>query len=455
MSVVVLAVLVLTGVAALLAIGRSDHPIERATTTPVASDQQLISAFRAGNGMPFISVQPVNVPGASPIVPSALRTKLLDALSRFDGFNITSQVVASANQSIVIAERLPARRYQLGGTVENHDGGGTTLSFWLSDVSASTVVWSRTFDGMLASAAPGATEDSIVRDVAVALAEPFGIINAYERGRSDIDPRHACLLRAYDYLRGLDATLHSDVRTCLERMTKLDPTFANGFSTLSMVYHREYSTGIGVMPGGPPALDRALKMARQAVALKPQSARAHVALLLNYFARDAFADALAEGDAALQLNPFDPTVTALYGAILVGTGQLDRGEAFLKRASAGNTLNPTALTAYLSLVSYLKGDLTTASRYANLDISDTNPLGIIVRVLVAAQTGERDRVHRLTEQFATIYPALRDDPRPALEKFIRSQQILDRLTRDLAAAGLGVKNPSVRQQGPNEADNKE
>jgi len=196
-------------------------------------------------------------------------------------------------------------------------------------------------------------------------------------------------------------------------MTRLDPTFADGFSALSMVFHREYATGAGVASGNSPPLDRALKAAQRAVSLKPQSARAHEALLLNYFDRGTFAEAFAEGELASLLNPFDRSVPALYGMILVASGQLDKGEAMLKAASAGTTLKPTWLSFYLFLVSYLKGDLTSASSYANLDVSDTYPLGMMARVLVAAQTGNRERSQRLAEHLVVLYPVFREDPRRA------------------------------------------
>ncbi len=433
-------VLALIGIAVLLAIGRSDHPTERATRTPVATDQQLISAFRAGNGMPIIFVQPIGMLGAPTMTPHALRSKLRDALSRFDEFNVTSDVVASATKEMTMGERPPAGSYQLGGTIEDDGGGKTTLRFRLVDVSDGAVVWSRTLDVAPAGTAPGAAEDPIVREVVVILAGPFGFIHARERGKSDIDPRYACLLKAYHYLHGFDARLHAGVRTCLERMTRLDPTFADGFSALSMVYHREYATGAGVVSGDSPPLDRALKAAQRAASLKPQSARAHEALLLNYFDRGTFAAAFAEGEVALSLNPLDRSVPAVYGMILVSTGQLDRGEALLKEASAGTNLNPTWLSFYLFLVSYLKGDLTSASSYANLDVSDTYPLGIMARVLVAAQTGDRERAQRRAEQLVTLYPVFRENPQRALERLIPSPEILDRLTHDLAAAGLGVAN---------------
>ena len=440
------AVLVLIGVAALLAIVQSNHPIERTTMAPVATDEQLVSAFRAGNGMPVISVQSIDklgVSGASTIRPGALRSKLRDAISRFDEFNVTSELIASVNHSMTAAERLPASKYQLGGTVENHDDRGTTLSLWLADGSDGALVWSRTFDNPQAGTAPDATEDPIARDVAVALAGPSGIIHAHARGKSDIDPRYACLLRAYAYLYDFDPRLHGDVRTCLERLTKLDPTFAHGFSALSMVYYREYSSGVGVLPGDSPPLDRALKAAQRAVALKPQSARAHEALLLSHFARGALAEALAEGEAALLLNPLDRSVPALYGMILVASGQLDKGEALLKEASAGTSLNATWVSAYLFVVSYLKGNLAAASGYARLDVSDTYPLGIVARALVAAQTGDRNQTQRLTEQLVTLYPVFGEDPRRALERLIRSPELLDRLTHDLAAIGLGSGDSSL------------
>jgi tetratricopeptide (TPR) repeat protein/TolB-like protein len=433
-------VLALIGIAVLLAIDWSDHPTERATRTPVATDQQLLSAFRAGNGMPVIFVQPIDMlgaPGAPTITPHALRSKLRDALSRFDEFNVTSDVVANATKDMTMVERPPAGSYQLGGIIEDHGGARTTLRFWLVDVSDGAVVWSRTFDVAPAGTAAGAAEDPILREVVVILAGPFGFIHARERGKSDIDPRYACLLKAYHYLHGFDASLHAGVRTCLERMTRLDPTFADGFSALSMVYHREYATGTGVVSGDSPPLDRALKAAQRAASLKPQSARAHEALLLIYFDSGTFAEAFAEGEVALTLNPLDRSVPAVYGMILVATGRLDRGEALLREASAGTNLKPTWVSFYLFLVSYLKGDLTSASSYASLDVSDTYPLGMMARVLVAAQTGDRERAQRLAEHLVALYPGFREDPRRALDKFIRSPEILDRLTQDLAAAGLG------------------
>ncbi len=223
-------------------------------------------------------------------------------------------------------------------------------------------------------------------------------------------------------------------------MTSVDPNFAVGFAWLSLIYIREYQYEEIAHPGDPPALDRALKAAQRAVALKPQSARAHEALLGAYFARGNFAAAFAEGDTALLLNPFDPATRTVYGIRLIAVEQYDRGAALLKDTSANSVQRPTWLNSYLFLAAYLKGDLATASQYANLDTSETHPLNLLARALLAARNGDQGRARETMDRLNSLYPKWRDSPRRELQKFIPSAEIVDRLTHDLAAAGFGVAN---------------
>ena len=428
-----MAVLVLIGVAALLAIGRADHLFERATTTPLVTDQQRISAFRAGNGFPVVFVQPfeaVGTPAVSRITLDGLHRKLTDALARFDEINVVADTtLAGAGNS-----------YQLGATAEYHDDGTVALTFKLIDTSDNTVVWLRTFDRTQFAIDPGTDEDGIVQQVATILARTFGVIHSRERGKSDHDPRYACVLKMLDYLHGLEASEYVEARACLERVTRLDPNFAIGFAWLSWIYIREYQYEGFAHPGDPPALDRALKSVQRAVSLKPQSARAHEALLGTYFARGEIATAFAEGDMALSLNPFDPSIRTVYGVRLIAVGQYDRGAAMLKDTSPNSVQRPTWLNSYLFLAAYLKGDLATASQYANQDVSETYPLNILARALLATSNGDRERAKQMIERLDILYPAFRQHPRRELQKFIPSTKIVDRLTDDLAAVGLAVRN---------------
>jgi PAS domain S-box-containing protein len=427
-------VLVLIGTMALVAIGRWDR--QTSTTAPVSSDQRLMSAFRAGNGFPVVSIQPfeaTGTPAVSGIALEGLRRKLADALARFDEITValpTTTFAGAGNQA--------PDKYDLGMTAEGRDDGTASLTFRLIDASDNTLVWSRTFDRTQFPLNPGANEERVVEEVASTLARTFGIIHSRERGKADNDPRYACVLKTLDYLRGLDAGEYVQARACLERVTRLDPNFAVGFAWLSLIYIREYQYEDFGHPDGPPALDRALKAAQRAVALKPQSARAHEALLGTYFARGEFAAAFAEGDTALLLNPFDPATRTVYGMRLVAVGQYDRGAALLKDTSVNSVQRPTWLNSYLFLAAYLKGDLATAAQYANLDTSETHPLNLLARALLAARNGDKGRAKETMDRLNSLYPKWRDSPRRELQKFIPSTEIVDRLMHDLAVADPGA-----------------
>ncbi len=431
-------VLVLVGTAAVLVIGRWDR--QTSTTAVASSDRDLMSRFRPGNGFPVVSIRPfeaVGTPAASKITLDGLHRKLTDALARFD--EIT--VALAATTFAVAGEHTPregpsASKYELGMTAEYRDNGTAALTFRLVDTGDNTLIWSRTFDPIQSSG----DEDRIVGEVAGTLARTFGIIHAQQRRKSGLDPRYGCVLKMLDYLHGLEAGEYIQARACLERVTRLDPNFAMGFAWLAWIYIREYQyEGLGP-PGDPPALDRALKAAQRAVSLKPQSARAHEALLGAYFARGEVAASFAAGDTALSLNPFDPATRTVYGIRLVAVGQYDRGAAMLKETSANSVQRPPWLNSYLFLAAYLKGDLATAAQYANLDASETYPLTLLARALSAAGNGDRDKAKQMIDRLGTLHPAFHHNLRRELQKFIPSTVIVDRLTHDLAAAGLRVAN---------------
>ncbi len=437
------AALVLIGIAIMLAIGRWDRATELAITAPVPTDQQLLGAFRAGNGFPVVSVHPfeaIGTPAVSRITLEGLHRKLTDALARFDEITVTLAATIFAGAGDHLPVERSSSKYDLGVTAEYRDDGTATLTFRLIDASDNTLVWLRTFDGTQFALKPSTDEERVIGEVASTLGRTFGIIHSRERGKVDNDPRYACVLKVLDYLHGLDPGEYAQARTCLERVTRLDPNFAVGFAWLSFMYVREHQyEGFG-HPGDPPALDRALKAAQRAVALKPQSGRAHEALLGAYFARGNFAAAFAEGETALSLNPFDPATRTVYGIRLIAVGQYDRGAALLKDTSANSVQRPIWLSSYLSFAAYLKGDLATASQYTNLDTSETHPLNLLARALVAARNGDRRRARETMDRLNSLYPKWRENPRSELLKFFPSTEIVDRLTHDLAAAGFGVAN---------------
>src|SRR5262249_7825052 len=172
LSLAALAFLVI-GTTTLVATGRWDRLISATALGP--TDQQLVSAFRPGDGFPVVSVQSseaFGTPAVSRITLDRLQAKLTDALARFDQITVIPAAVSSADYKPVVGGLSP--NYRLSLTAEYRDDGALPLSFRLIDTNDNTVVWLRSFDRTQFSADPDADEDGIIQQVVPTLAQSFG-----------------------------------------------------------------------------------------------------------------------------------------------------------------------------------------------------------------------------------------------------------------------------------------
>jgi len=67
-------------------------------------------------------------------------------------------------------------------------------------------------------------------------------------------------------------------------------------------------------------------------------------------------------------------------------------------------------------------------------------LGQVAKALAAAAAGDREQARRSVERLVSLAPSWRDDPRGELARLIADPGIVDRLARDLAAAGLSGRS---------------
>ena len=352
-------------------------------------------------------------------------------MARFDGINVVADLKPSDGSS-------DWSEYRLSGRAEYGADGVMSFSFRLVDAADGTVVWSRVFPNLQEAANPDAARDSIVREVASTIAEPFGILWTRELSdHSDRDPRRTCLVETVEYWRRFDFVRHERVRQCLSRMVADYPSYATGYSGLALVYLRDFYLDI-VHPGEAPALDRALQYAQRAVELKPQSARAHDALSVVRFARGEIVPAFLAADRARELNPYDTNTLANYGSRLVAVGEVDRGLAMLNEAAAHTLVRPAWFDSYLFIGAYLAGDRAAASQHAAMIANDGSPIGLIARTVAADMAGDHDRAKQAVAKLVAINPKWRTGPRRLLAKYFPSAAIQDRLLNVLEAEGLGA-----------------
>jgi len=408
--------------------GGSNRPLV-AESLPARDD--AVAAMR-GNGMPTLLVNrfdAAGTPGAQSLASAALRAKLIDAFSRFDSINVTSEL-----QPGQMAD------YALSSLVEYHGDGGATVSFRLRDVAEGVEAWSRTFDRIAAGQARAAAENALVLELASSLLQPFGIVRSREHNKylanTGGDPRARCLLLAADSFRSFDLAEHTAARACLERLTAIDKGFADGFSYLAVVLNREFLYGFGPDAADARALDQALALARHGIELSPASARAYQVLSSVLFSRAEIKEAFAALERAIALNQYDLIILGEYGGRLVTAGEIDRGLKILAQSAEFGTVRPSWHHFYLFLGNYVGGHFAEAGFHADQMANDAYPHGLVARALVAWHSGDRVRQQHALRLLVGLRPAWRDDARGELGRLIPAKDIVERLAHDLDAAGL-------------------
>ena len=348
---------------------------------------------------------------------------------------------ASTPSTCCRSHRLPARpapHYYLASVVE-YWTAASNIWFRLIDGADGTVVWSRNFEGV--AMLSEADADAIVITVANSLLQAYGVIRSRDRARylasPSGDPRYRCILEATVSISTADRDDHDRARDCLERLGMIDPGFAVGFTFLSLIYSREFQLGFEPRASDTHPLDRSLRAVRRSLALRPESSRAHLALLVVLFNRRDLPGAFAAAEKSIALNRYDMLALGEYGGRLILTGEVERGMTMMRRADSFGAVRPSWQLIYLFIGNYLTGDIAEATRFANQIPSDNFALGQVARALAAAGSGDAAGARQAIDLLVKMQPSWNDDPRAELARIIPDPGIVDRLTADLKIAGLG------------------
>jgi tetratricopeptide (TPR) repeat protein len=237
-------------------------------------------------------------------------------------------------------------------------------------------------------------------------------------------------------MRTADSQAHELARACLEHLTALDPSFVVGFTFLAMIDNREFQLDYPAHPGDQPPLDRALKAARQAIALHPEGARGYLALMLVQFNRRDLAAAFEAGKRSIALNKYDMLGLGEYGGRLILAGKIEKGMAVLREAGQNESARPAWHHVYLFIGSYMAGDLAEAIRSAGDIPNDNMAIGKVAQLLAAHAAGKPDEVRKAIERLNAISPGWVSNPQKQLERIIPDRAIVERLAKGLAAAGV-------------------
>jgi TolB-like protein len=376
------------------------------------------------DGRPLVVVEPLDDDeGAAGLSLLTLRDLVLDGLARFDEISVVDQgagtrVASDADRYLLAVRAIPA-------------GEAVTVSASLSHAPSGKVVWARSFDPAKRSDPESPPEPDIARQIATSVGQPYGVLFADLRARPDLDQRTRCIVQTYDHWRLPSRDSHARGRDCLEAIVREQPHAATAFANLADFYLEEFRIGHNARPD---PLERALRAARRAIEIAPESPRTNQALMDVLFARDDVEAALARGRRALELNPYDTDILAGVGAKLVQTGRYREGAELIQKAEAANAAPPPWYDFYLFLAAFMQDDwLVAKPAAARIEPSDF-VLGLLAKIAVAAR--ERRQAPDLIARLVAIQPEFGTNPQSALAKRNFDPAIQSRLLEALRQAGL-------------------
>jgi adenylate cyclase len=232
-----------------------------------------------------------------------------------------------------IARRLGVQ-YVLEGSVRRA-GNRVRITAQLIDAERGTHLWAERYDRDLEDIF--AVQDEVVRTVVATVVGRLEVAGAEVARRKP--PEN---LAAYDYvLRGVEQLNlsgdehNAEARRLFEKAVELDPQYAVGHAYVGLALYVEW---IGTRP--PRELERALEIARKALALDENDSRVHRILSYIYGHLKQFDRAEFHGERSVALNPNDPHAALGYAARLRDAGRAEEGLAWARKAMQLNPYHP-------------------------------------------------------------------------------------------------------------------
>src|SRR3989441_2369265 len=309
--------------------------MEVGASTPTAPDKPSIAV------LPF-----VNMSGdpEQEYFSDGITEDLITDLSKLSGlFVISRNSVFLYKGKAVKPEQVSQElgvRYVLEGSVRKA-GSRVRITAQLIDATTGYHLWADRYDRDLQDIF--AVQDDVTQQIVAALKVK---LTGREQGRLGRTPTN--ILEAYDcFLRGLEyhaqrtQEANARARQMFERAIALDPQFAVAYAFLGRTYLMEL---VFQWEEKPQTAEQVFSLGQKAVALDDSQPTAHETLAYAYLGKKQHAQAIAEAERALSLDPNFADAYITLGDILSFAG---RPEEAIRLVETAMRLNPCYPASYL------------------------------------------------------------------------------------------------------------
>jgi len=405
----------------------------------VAAIAYGIAAYRApipAGAKAAIAILPLRSQGgdaARDYFADGLTQDVISAMGRFPELTVMSWNAVSAYKIQPAPPSRVARElgvlYQVEGSVLR-DAGRVRVDARLVDADG-RVHWSGRYDETVADLF--ALQDRITREIAGALALNVTRIEESRAASKSASEAYDYVLRARSRMQQPTRAGTAEARELLRRAIEMDPGSAPAHVALSEAYFAPVVMGWSESPAQ--SLARAEEAAHKALALDGSQVRAYVVLGRIHLLHHRYAEADAELQRALAINPSDAHAIAGRGNVLMWTGETRAAIEALEQAQridpAVNAMDRIAL----GLAYYLDGNYRRAVEQLETTLHGglgPNPARVILAAAYARQ-GRAEDAAKMAADVRRLDPTF--DP-AAFGSKLRNPAQLEALRAGLRAAGL-------------------
>jgi adenylate cyclase len=256
----------------------------------------------------------------------------------------------------------------------------------------------------------------------------------YEKGTKNLEA-YLKYLQAWTYRHKMNKEANASARQLMEEAIALDPHYPAAYAMLALISFEEVVIGASKSPRE--SLERAVALAKKAIALDDSNSMAHLALIFPYGFLREYDKAISEAERAVSLDPNNASDYFALGYALVISERFEEGIVACKKSLR---LSPIPISgqllivmgaAYRMLGQYEEAVATTKKVFQFFG-PDHLPAHVSL-VLTYTEMGRAEEAH------AEVAEVLRIDPNFSVERWpkpFKSQARRDQMAASLRKAGL-------------------
>jgi TolB-like protein/cytochrome c-type biogenesis protein CcmH/NrfG len=387
-------------------------------------------------------------------------------LSRFQYLRVVSRRDAETakghSADALAAERVGAR-YLVEGTVRTA-GTAIRLNVRLVDTTTSAHMWAENYDRSLGSDA-FALQDDLAARVVATVGDTNGVLarslsaSLKDRNMDELTVSEL-VMRFYGYGQHFRPEEHRRLRAAFERALVSEPSHAQGWACLAILYEQEHSQFLNPLPE---SHRRSREAADRSVEIDPICQAGWRALAaLNFLERD-FNGFRVAAERVVALNPLNTTTISYMGMLVAYAGEWARGVELVEHAIDLNPHHPGWVHYVLATNHYRKREFDKAlvrAKRSNLTQFVWTPLCVAV---AAGQLGHAADARAALDGIRKNHPAYLDPDKvrelwstwlwdadlveQLLEGFVKALALVDRpadAERPSSAVSTSKSPPSDR-----------